>query len=39
MFVSQGRVTQAPAFAALLEDERVRAYLGRLADPYLPPAA
>jgi ABC-type branched-subunit amino acid transport system ATPase component len=31
LFVFQGRVSQAPDFAALLQDERVRAYLGDLA--------
>lgn len=31
LFVEGGRVTQAPDFAALLEDERVRRYLGTLA--------
>ena len=31
LFVSQGRVSEAPDFAALLRDERVRGYLGDLA--------
>jgi ABC-type branched-subunit amino acid transport system ATPase component len=31
LFVFQGRVSQAPDFATLLQDERVRAYLGDLA--------
>jgi ABC-type ATPase involved in cell division len=31
LFVFQGRVSQAPDFAALLRDERVRGYLGDLA--------
>jgi len=39
MFVFQGTVTQAASFDALLEDERVRAYLGDLAKPYLRSAA
>ena len=39
MFVFQGRVTQAAGFDLLLEDQRVRAYLGDLAKPYLRSAA
>jgi len=39
LFVFQGTVSEAPDFASLLEDERVRGYLGRLAEPYLPSAA
>ena len=39
MFVFQGTVTEAAGFDKLLEDERVRAYLGALAKPYLRPAA
>jgi ABC-type Na+ transport system ATPase subunit NatA len=31
LFVQKGRVTQAPGFDALLQDERVRGYLGALA--------
>jgi hypothetical protein len=31
IFVDQGRLTHAPSFAALLDDTRVRAYLGALA--------
>ncbi len=30
MFVFQGRVSEAPDFETLLQDERVRAYLGHL---------
>lgn len=32
LFVFQGRVSEAPDYAALLQDERVRGYLGHLAD-------
>jgi ABC-2 type transport system ATP-binding protein len=32
MFVNQGRLSEAPSLAALLTDERVRDYLGRLVD-------
>ncbi|MEP7303630.1 MAG: ATP-binding cassette domain-containing protein [Caldimonas sp.] len=33
VFVERGRLTLAPSLDALQADERVRAYLGRLADP------
>ena len=35
LFVFRGAVTEAPGFRPLLEDDRVRAYLGQLAEPYL----
>jgi ABC-type multidrug transport system ATPase subunit len=38
IFVNQGRLSEAPSLAALLDDEQVRGYLGRLVDA-LPPAA
>ncbi len=39
LFVFDGRVTQVPGFEALLDDPRVRAYLGDLARPYLATAS
>lgn len=39
LFVFKGTVTQAGGFGALLEDQRVRAYLGHLATPHLKSAA
>jgi ABC-type branched-subunit amino acid transport system ATPase component len=39
IFVNQGRLSEAQSLAALLDDERVRSYLGRLVDALPPQAA